>query len=60
MEGKKGIALAVTGKRVVRKMLRTATAVLLALSLGIYSLGCGGDFLGLEDYQRDLLFGAIP
>ena len=43
MERRKGNAVTAMGKKVVRKMLRIATAVLLALSLGIYSIGCGGE-----------------
>ena len=44
------------GKLVRRLLLKCAT-VMLVLSMAIIYPACGGDFLGLEDYQRDLLFG---
>ncbi len=31
----------------------------LAISLCTFKAGCGGGFLGIEDYQRDLLFGGV-
>ena len=43
-------------------MRRTGTMLLgfvLAGALVAGPLGCGGDFLGLEDYQRDLLVGGL-
>ena len=43
-------------KRITRWVLRCVVVVATAAS-GLYTVGCGGDFLGLEDYQRDLLFG---
>lgn len=41
----------------VRRLLLKCTMVILMLSMVITYPACGGDFLGLEDYQRDLLFG---
>ncbi|MCZ6653457.1 MAG: hypothetical protein O7D91_10585 [Planctomycetota bacterium] len=53
-EGKS--AASTFGKRLRRLLLKCAT-VMLVLSLVITYPACSGDFLGLEDYQRDLLFG---
>ncbi len=42
--------------------MRKKTTVMIGLVLAsglVFNSGCGGDFLGLEDYQRDLLIGGL-
>lgn len=40
-----------------KQSLTIVTAMCLVPTLGFSFGGCGGSFLGLQDYQRDLLFG---
>lgn len=42
-----------------KTMLRRIGAAVLSLSFLLQGAGCGNPFLGLEDYQRDLLFSGI-
>ena len=42
--------------KTVRRRVTKATSVMVAAAMA-FQTGCGGDFLGLEDYQRDFLFG---
>ena len=44
---------------VKRTFVRRAAAVLLSSSFMLSGAGCGNPFLGLEDYQRDILFNGI-
>jgi hypothetical protein len=44
---------------VKQSLLRRAGAVLLSSAFLLQGAGCGNPFLGLEDYQRDLLFNGI-
>ena len=47
-------------KSIRRKAVNVLMAVLMFLAPGLTIPGCGSnDFLGLEDYQRDLLLGAL-
>ena len=44
------------------KSMQTIGTGLICIALTgamVTPLGCGGDFLGLEDYQRDLLVGGL-
>ncbi len=43
--------------RLARRLLLKCATVILVLSMVITYPACGGNFLGLEDYQRDLIFG---
>jgi|CXWL01.1.fsa_nt_gi hypothetical protein len=40
-------------------ILRRAGAAVLSLTLLLQGAGCGNPFLGLEDYQRDILFNGL-
>ncbi len=43
-----------------RKRIGTASVTIIALAAAVcLKSGCGSPFLGLEDYQRDLLFGGL-
>jgi hypothetical protein len=42
-----------------RSMFKRAATTVIAMTLLVQGSGCGNPFLGLEDYQRDILFNGI-
>ncbi len=49
-------SVAAIGRKLIKNFALGCTSLTLVLCITLYP-GCSGDFLGLEDYQRDLLFG---
>ena len=49
-------SIAAIGRKLIKNFALGCTSLMLVLCI-VLSPGCSGDFLGLEDYQRDLLFG---